>query len=81
MDRNDIREIAEGLKSNDQAIANDCIKVLYEIGRKKPALIAEFTNDFISALSNRNNRIVWGSMTALGFIAPINHKVIFNRFS
>lgn len=30
-----IKEIVDGLKIKDKRIANDCIKVLYEIGEKK----------------------------------------------
>ena len=81
MDKSDIREIADGLKSSDQAIANDCIKVLYEIGRRKPDLIAEFTDDFITALSSRNNRMIWGGMTALTFATPANPKIVFSRLA
>jgi len=79
MDTNGIREISDGLKSGDQATANDCIKVLYEIGQRKPELIAGFADDFITALSSRNNRIVWGSMTALAYIAPVAPKALFGR--
>lgn len=43
-----ILEIVEGLKGNDKGIANDCIKVLYEIGSRKPELIADYASDFIS---------------------------------
>jgi hypothetical protein len=79
MDKEGIREIADGLKSKEQAVANDCIKVLYEIGQRKPELIADFADDFITALASKNNRIVWGSMTALAYIAPIKPETIFNR--
>ena len=78
-DKDGIREIAEGFKSGDGAVANDCIKVLYEIGQRKPELIAGFADDFISALSDKNNRIVWGSMTALAYIAPIVPESLFKR--
>jgi hypothetical protein len=81
MDKNGVREIADGLKSNDQAIANDCIKVLYEIGERKAELIADFTDDFITVLSCMNNRIIWGSMKALSYVAPIKPEVIFNRLT
>ena len=81
MDKNGVREIARGLESPDQAIANDCIKVLYEIGERKPELIADFTDDFIAALSYKNNRIIWGSMKALSFVAPLMPEVIYNRLS
>ena len=74
-----ISEIAEGLQSGNLAIAHDCIKVLYEIGRSKPALIAEYTDAFITALSSKSNRMVWGGMTALAFVAPIKSDVLLLR--
>jgi len=79
MDKKGISEIAGGLKSKEQAVANDCIKVLYEIGERKPELIADFTGEFITALSDKNNRIVWGSMTALSCIAAVKPDEIFDR--
>ena len=81
MDKYGVREIANGLKADDQAVVNDCVKVLYEIGQRKPALIADFADDFISALSSRNNRIVWGSMKALAYVTPIEPEVVFRRLS
>ena len=79
MDEAGIREIAGGLKSKEQAVANDCIKVLYEIGQRKPELVAELADDFIDGLGDRNNRIVWGSMTALVCIAPVRPEPLVRR--
>jgi len=79
MDKDGVSEIVNGLKSGDQAVANDCIKVLYEIGQRKPELIVDFTDDFITGLSGKNNRIVWGSMTALAYITQIKPEVVFSR--
>ena len=81
MDKKGIREIIAGLKSKEQAVANDCVKVLYEIGQRKPELIADFAGDFITALSDKNNRIVWGSMMTLVYITPIKPKALFDRLS
>jgi len=78
-DKDGIRDIATGLESNDTAVASDCIKVLYEIGRRKPELIADLADVFISGLSNKNNRLVWGCMTALAYVAPVNPKAVFDR--
>jgi hypothetical protein len=80
-DKQGIQEIVSGLKSKEQAVANDCIKVLYEIGQRKPELIADFVNDFILGLSDKNNRIAWGSMRALAYIAPIKPDIIFSHLS
>ena len=80
-DKKGIREIAGGLESKEEAVVNDCIKVLYEIGKRKPELISGFAGDFITALSGRNNRLVWGSMMALAYIAPLEPDAIFNRLA
>ena len=77
-DRKGIREIAENLWSKDKNIPNDCIKVLYEIGYLKPALIGDYVSDFIKLLSSRNNRLVWGGMIALSTVAAIRPKEIYD---
>ena len=74
-----IKEIVQGLKSKDKAIANDCIKVLYEIGSRNPKLIAGYTNDFISLLLSKNNRLAWGGMTALATIADISADEVYGQ--
>ena len=81
MDTGGVREIVEGIRSQDRSVASDCIKVLYEIGHRKPELIAEYTDLFITALSDKNNRIVWGSMTALAYSTHLNPNVVYNRLS
>jgi hypothetical protein len=79
-DKAGIEEIAAGLLSKDPAVANDCIKVLYEIGYRKPRLIARYACDFISLLTSKNNRLVWGGMTALGTVAELSAGTLFSNF-
>lgn len=74
-----IREIVNGLKNKKQQIANDCIKVLYEIGERKPELISEYVLDFIQLLKSKSNRIVWGSMTAISQITFLKPKEVFEN--
>ena len=74
-----IKEIVEGLKNPKEQIANDCIKVLYEIAEISPELISEYTGNFIQLLKSRNNRIVWGSMTALSKIVSYNPEKTFKN--
>jgi len=76
-DKIGIREIAENLWSKDKNIQADCIKVLYEVGYINPALIADYTEDFIKLLKNKNNRLVWGGMIALGTVAEIKADIVF----
>lgn len=64
-----VQELAANLSNKDKNIQSDCIKVLYEIGERKPDLIADHVEAFITLLRGRNNRLIWGAMTALGQIA------------
>jgi len=78
-DRKEIREIAENLWNKDQHIQADCLKVLYEVGYIEPKLIAEYAEDFVKLLKSRNNRLVWGGMTALGEVAKANPDAVFKN--
>jgi hypothetical protein len=80
-DAEGIREIVDGFMGSDNNVANDCIKVLYEIGERKPDLITGYVNEFISRLRSKNNRLVWGSMTALAKIAEYEPKPIYENLS
>jgi hypothetical protein len=67
-DKAAVKELAALLLHKNKDIQNDAIKVLYEIGAEKPELIAPYLKDFLSLLGNKNNRLQWGAMTALGCI-------------
>lgn len=71
-----IEEIIENLSSKDKNIQNDCIKVAYEIGQVKPELISKYAMTFIELLNGRNNRLVWGGMTALATIAELASETL-----
>jgi hypothetical protein len=74
-----IKEIVNGLNNPKEQIANDCIKVLYEIAEIAPELISEYAGTFIQLLKSRNNRLVWGAMTALAKIVPFKSDEIFKN--
>ncbi len=76
-DRKGIREIAENLWNENQSVQSDCLKVLYEIGYLQPELVAPYVEDFLKLLHNRNNRLVWGAMIALGTVADLQADVIY----
>ena len=78
-DTDGIGEIVKGLRNKKKEVANDCIKVLYEIGERSPELIAEYVSDFIRLLESQNNRLVWGGMTALSKIAFLKPQEICNN--
>jgi hypothetical protein len=78
-DQKGIREVAENLWNKDKNIQADCIKVLYEVGAIAPALIREYTEDFVKCLRSKNNRLAWGGMTALAEVAKADPDSVFNH--
>lgn len=55
----------------DKKLTSDCIKVLYEIARLAPALVADYAERFLELLAHKNNRIIWGAMAALDAITAL----------
>jgi hypothetical protein len=76
-DRRAVRELVENLASKDKNIQSDCIKVLYEIGERKPTLIAPYCKELITLLESKNNRLVWGAMIALDTITLEQPKAMY----
>jgi hypothetical protein len=71
-----IEVIIENLSGKDKKIQYDCIKVAYEIGQVKPELISKYASTFVELLKSRDNRLVWGGMTALSTIAGVASESI-----
>ena len=72
-----IKELVANLRNKSKDIQSDCIKVLYEAGERNPGLIAGYAADFVSLLDHKNNRMVWGAMTALDAIAVKAPAIIY----
>jgi HEAT repeat protein len=82
MDIKAVSQLVETLETNsNSSIQNNCIKVLYEIGERKPQLISKYTDLFIDLLKSKQNRLVWGAMTALAIIADRKHLAIWERIN
>jgi len=80
-DQSAVAELVEALKGKDKKVRNDCIKALYEIGYRKPEMIAPYVDDFLQLIMDRNNRLVWGSMIALSTIADLRSDEIYAQIS
>ncbi len=76
-----VLELVENLSHKSKDIQSDCIKVLYEIGEIDPSLIAAYSKQFISLLSNKYNRLQWGAMTALNTIVLENPEIIWTSIA
>ncbi|MBS4196836.1 hypothetical protein [Lederbergia citri] len=74
-----IKEVIQNLSNKDKKIQQDCIKVAYEIGEIEPELISEYALIFIELLKSRNNRLVWGAMTAISTIAQVSSEIIMEH--
>nr|WP_295925554.1 hypothetical protein [uncultured Dyadobacter sp.] len=72
-----IGELVENLSNKSKDIQHDCIKVLYEIGSRKPALTAAYAEQFAALLDHKNNRMQWGAMTALNSIALEKPDIVY----
>lgn len=76
-DKSAIKELVDNLVNKDKNIQSDVIKVLYEIGERRPELIAKYYKEFGKLLESKNNRLVWGAMTALDAIVITEHKGVY----
>jgi hypothetical protein len=72
-----VKEVVENLNNKSRDIQGDCIKVVYEIGRLNPGLIADYYKELLALLDSRNNRLQWGSMSALNSITNEVPEVIY----
>lgn len=64
-----VEELATLVIGKNKPLAADAIKILYEAGELKPALIKPNVDTFLKLLSSKDNRIRWGAMTALSAIS------------
>lgn len=64
-----VKDLAELLQGKDKKTKSDCIKTLYELGAIKPGLIKSYDGLFLDLLKSKDNRMVWGALTALHCIS------------
>jgi hypothetical protein len=73
-----VKELVSLLSHKDKGIQSDCIKTLYEIGIRKPGLIAPYIKVFLDLLQGKNNRLQWGAMHALAAITSEKPVEVYN---
>jgi hypothetical protein len=74
-----VRAAIARLGDAEPKVQGGCIKLLYEIGYRKPGLISAYASNFLELLKSRNNRLVWGGMTALSTIASLEPGTLFDH--
>lgn len=73
-----VEELIENLHNQSKDIRYDCIKTLYEIGAREPALIQDYVPNFLALLQHKDNRLKWGGMTALSTLVQLKPQEIFD---
>ena len=68
-DKAAVKELVQLLQGKDKKVKSDCIKTLYELGAIQPGLIKDHDNVFLDLLKSKDNRLVWGALTALHCIS------------
>jgi hypothetical protein len=69
-----VAELGELLDAGRKKQRHDALKVLYEIGLRKPELVVPQLENLIDQLDGRDNRILWGTIYALSTIAQLAPK-------
>ncbi len=69
-----IAELAGLLTTGSRAQKHDAIKALYELGYRRPEAIAPHVDVFLALLATRDNRMLWGTLIALGTLAAIRPR-------
>jgi hypothetical protein len=72
-----VGELVQNLANRNAAIRSDCIKVLYEIGKRDADLISPHCDAFANLIAGKDNRLAWGAMTALDCIASVRPKQVY----
>src|SRR5450755_4174331 len=80
-DKKAVKELIGNLNHKNKDIQNDCIKVIYEIGKLKPGLVAAYVSVLIALLDSKNNRLQWGAMTALNAVTNENPTAIYSSLA
>jgi len=71
-----VAELAGALATGSTAISNDAIKVLYELGERRPELVAPHAKAFLTLLGGKNNRNVWGALQAIEAITVLQPAAV-----
>lgn len=73
-----VRELVGALSTGSTAVSNDAIKVLYELGARRPELVVPHAGAFLTLLGSRNNRNVWGALQAIESVAQLAPELVLS---
>ncbi len=77
-DKNAVKALI-ALLDKKTAIRHDAIKVLYEVGDRKPDLIIPYAREFLALFHHKDNWMKWGAMSALYTISKSKPELMVNH--
>ena len=78
-DRSAVADLLDLVAGGKAAEKNDAIAVVYEAGRINPALIVPHREALLDLLVSKNNRVLWGALTALDIICDVDPAPLMAR--
>jgi hypothetical protein len=78
-DRKAIAELVAAIPGGSAAVQGDAIKTIYEAGERNPKLVAPHVDSLLALLASRNNRLVWGVLSALDTVALLAPEALHRR--
>jgi hypothetical protein len=75
-DKRAIEELMDLLKHKKSAIRSDAIKVIYEAGRHNIDLIIPYVYRLVLLLGHKENRLIWGALSALSAISETKPELL-----
>ncbi len=76
-DKKALNELIDLITGKDKKLANDAIKVIYEIGNLNVSMIRPYLDILVNVLNSKINRLQWGSMIAISSIARDTPEMVF----
>ena len=71
-----LKDVSQGLRSNDAALAGDCAEVMTMVSETNPEWIVTYTRDLGALLTHNKSRVRWEAMHALANTAEISPESI-----
>jgi len=76
-----VKELVALANDKKAAIRHDAIKVLYELGDRKPEFIIPYKKDFLALFHHSDNWMRWGAMSALFSICNSKPEVLVDHLT
>lgn len=70
------QNLIDALANKDKSAAHEAIDYLEDNGKDDPVALVSFVETFGDLIESKDNRMVWGSMYCLRYIASVDSKLV-----